>query len=145
VSAVAEKLDSRVPIGGVHPRQVALVWDRVEPILARVVKPHTGYSLESVLTELQLANMQLWVIGDFQGVVVTQIYVRPLHKVLWVQFLAGDHMQEWLDDWVETQDEYARSNDCKAIEFCGRHGWNKIRERHRDYKSMLTVFRKELD
>ena len=133
------------PIGGVMPNQVVAIWDRVEPLLARVVKPNTGYSLDSVLTALQLADMQLWVVGDFKGVVVTQIMVRPLHSVLWVQFIAGDHMKDWLGDWITVQEEFARHHGCAAIEFSGRKGWNKIHEQHREYKPVLTTFRRELE
>ncbi len=137
-----EQLDT--PIGGVPSDAVVQVWPKVEPLLQRVVKPYTGYSLDSVLTGLQLGAMQLWVIGDFQGVVVTQLIQRPLHSVLWVQFLAGDYMNEWLDDWITVQEEFARAHECVAIEFSGRKGWNKIHEKHREYKPMLTTFRREL-
>lgn len=132
------------PIGGVQPHQVMAVWDRVEPLLRKVVKPQTGYTLDAVLTEVQLGTMQLWIIGDFRAAILTAIQNRPLHRVLWVQFMAGEGMDEWLDDWIAVQEEYAQFNDCKAIEFSGRKGWNKIYNDHRDYRPVLTTFRKEL-
>lgn len=146
MAAVAEKIFDEIdtPIGGVPIPQIMAVWPKVEPLLRRVVIPTTGYDLGSVLTQLQMGYMQLWVIGDFQAVAVTQIQIRPLHKVLWSQFIAGDHADEWLDDWEVVQAEYARANDCVAVEFSGRPGWRKFQQKYREYKPVLTTYRKEL-
>ena len=81
-----------IPVGGVPSDKVMLVWDRVEPILARVVKPETGHSLDSVLSALQMAQMQLWVVGDFQGVVVTSVEQRPVQRVLFINFLCFENV-----------------------------------------------------
>lgn len=147
MSAKREEIFDEVTaaIGGVQAELLMPVWPKVEPVLRRAVKPVTGYTLESVLTELQTGHMQLWVVNDFQGVVITQIKVLPLHRVLWVMFMAGDHMDEWLDDWIAVQEAYARHNECVAVEFSGRQGWNKIAKRHREYKPTWTIFRRELD
>lgn len=131
-------------IGGVPSGLVMTVWPTVEPILKRVVLPESGHSMQSVLTELQLAKMQLWIIGEFQGVAVTSINILPLHNVLWAQFLAGDHMDDWLDDLIEMLEAYARHNNCASVEFSGRKGWNKIGEKHREYRPIRTVFRRVL-
>lgn len=140
--STAEQME--YPVGGVPSEKIMLVWDRVEPILARVVKEETGHSLQSVLTALQMSQMQLWVVGDFNGVVVTSVEQRPLHKVLFINFLAGYELNGWLDAWIDVLEDYARFNECVAIEFNGRKGWNKIGERHPEYKSTHTVFRREL-
>lgn len=135
--------DIDTPIGGVPPEHVIDVWERAEPVLARVVTPETGYSLETLLTELQMARMQLWVIGDFQAIVVTTIVPRPLHKILWLQFFVGDKMDEWLGDWVKVQDEFARFNNCVAVEACGRVGWDKAAKPF-GFERVFSVVRKEL-
>ena len=143
MSEAAQKQDG-LPIGGVPADKILLVWPKVEPLLKRVVKPNTGYALPHVLTELQLGRMQLWVIGDFQAVVVTMIQDRPLHKVLWTQFIAGENMDEWLSDWVAVQEDYARSMGCVAVEFCGRKGWGKVQKHHPQFKHVWTIYRCEL-
>lgn len=135
----------QTPIGGVPSHRIMDVWERVEPLFKRVVKPETGWSLRSLLTALQMGQFQLWVIGDFQAVVVTQVQDRPEQRVLWVQFIVGDDMQEWLDDWITVQEAFAREHDCAAVEFSGRKGWHKISEKqHEAYKPVLTIFRREL-
>ena len=134
------------PVGiyGVPSDQVMQVWHRLEGLLKRVVRPETGETPETVLTDIQMRRKQLWVINDFQGVVVTAILDRPAHRILFVPYMAGDHMNEWLDEWVATQEDYARDTGCVAIEFNGRRGWNKIGERFPEYKPRQTIFRREL-
>ena len=132
-----------VPIGGVLPEHVMLVWDKVEPMLARVVRPETGQSLDSVRSQLLSSHAQLWVVGDFQGVVITTIEDRPTQRVLFTPFLVGNNMAEWLDDWIAMQDEYARFHKCEAIEFSGRKGWGKFAETRPEWKPIRTIFRRE--
>jgi hypothetical protein len=141
VNAVAEQLAPEM--GGIPSTKVADVWLAVEPLLKRVVLPNTGHTLQSVMTALLLAKMQLWVIGSFKGVVVTEIQDRPAERVLFTLFIAGSDMREWLDDWCDLQDEYARHNGCAAVEFNGRKGWNKIGETRPEWKPIRTVFRRE--
>lgn len=148
MSAAAEHLvfdEIETPIGGVPADLVMRVWDKVTPILSRVVKPQTGYRLDDVLTRLQLAQWQLWVIGDFQAIAVTEIQVRPLHKVLWVQFIAGDRVDDWLEDWEAVLEAFAKANDCLAVEFNGRRGWHKFQHKFKDYKPVMTTYRREIE
>ena len=141
----AEQLEP-IPIGGVQSHQVMAVWDRVEPMLRRIVQPDTGHSIDSVLTGLQMAKMQLWVIGDFQGVVVTSIENRPSGQcIMAINYIVGHHMDEWLDEWIELQESYAKAHNCVAIEFAGRRGWKKALERWPEYKTSHTVYRRELN
>ena len=136
--------DIETPIGGVPPDMVMTVWDKWVPLLRRVVKPHTGYDLDSLLTALQLAKLQLWVIGDFKAVCVTEVQIRPLHPVMWCQFIVGDDVAEWIDDWEKVLAEFGRAHDCVAIEFSGRPGWKIFQERFRKYKPKLVTYRKEI-
>jgi hypothetical protein len=142
MASAAKQLES-IEMGGVPSDGVMNVWPGVEPLLRRVVTPDTGQTLQSVLTSLLMAKMQLWVIGNFQGVVITEIQDRPAERVLFTLYLAGEDMKAWLDDWCDLQDEYARHNGCAAVEFNGRKGWNKIGESRPEWKSIRTVFRRE--
>jgi hypothetical protein len=147
LSAVAENIFDEIdtPIGGVPSVEVMQVWHKVEPLLRRVVKPQTGYALEHVLMKLQLAHWQLWVMGDFQAVAITEIQNRPLHNVLWCQFVAGDNVDDWLDDWEKVQSEYAKAHNCVAVEWSGRRGWTKFKQKYgKIYKVVMTTYRKEL-
>lgn len=149
MAARAEDIFDQIetPIGGVPPEMVMSVWHKVEPMLRRAVRDDCGYTMDSLLNEIQMARIQLWVIDDFKGVVCTMIKVNPppVKPVLWVQFLAGQNMDDWLSDWKEVMEAFAIANGCGAVEFAGRKGWNKIHEKHREYKPKWTIFRRNLD
>ena len=135
----------KTPVGLVPVDKVPGVWRRIEPILARAVKPVTGQSTDSVLLEVLKGRFQLWVVGDLRGVVITQVQSRPTQRVVWIQFLAGDAMSEWLSDWIGVLEKYAVSLQCTAIEFNGRKGWHKISADYPEYKPIMTLFRKDLE
>ena len=143
MEAIEQAPESENQIGGVAPEHLMPIWAKIEPILARVVKPETGHSLDSVRMSLLSSHAQLWVVNDFQGVIVTTIEDRPTQRVLFTPFLAGDNMDEWLDDWIEVQDQYAQFHGCAAVEFSGRRGWNKIGESRPEWKPIRTIFRRE--
>lgn len=139
----AKHIDSNY-IGGVPAAKLMKIWDRLNPLLKRVVKEHTGYTPEHVLTELQLNKMQAWVVNDFQAVIITSVLQKPLHKVLFVPFLAGDNMDDWLGDMGDFLEELAIQRGCKAIEFEGRKGWGKINKHYPEYKPLRVTYRREL-
>ncbi len=139
---IFDELDNA--IGGVPADKVMSVWDRCVPLLRRVVKPHTGYDLDAVLLKVQLAHLQLWVINDFQAVCVTELQARPLGNVMWCQFIAGDNVEQWIDDWEKVIAEYGRAHNCDAVEFSGRPGWKAFQGKFRNYKPQLVTYRKEL-
>lgn len=139
----AEQQSQRTHIAGIPSVSVMEIWRSVEPILSRVVTKETGETLGSVLTALQTAKKQLWIVGTFQGAVITEIQDRPSERVLFVVFIAGDDMKSWMDDLAALLDEYAQANDCAAIEFNGRRGWNKIGESRPEWRAIRTVFRRE--
>ncbi len=139
---VFDELDNH--IGGVPPDMVMRVWERCVPLLRRVVKPETGYDLDSLLLSIQLARTQLWIVNDFQAVCVTEIHDRPLGSVMWGQFIAGDDVEQWIDDWETVISEFGKAKGCVAVEFSGRPGWKKFRDRFRDYKPYLVTYRKEI-
>lgn len=126
------------------PELVVRFWPRLERLLRSAVKPQTGYSLDSVLDALQMGHMQAWVIRDFKAVAVTSILQRPLHNVLWVQFLAGKHMDEWLPKLSKRLRKTAKELDCKAVEFAGRRGWSKINQNYPEYRPVFTIFRSDI-
>lgn len=141
----AAEQQPQYPIGMVPIAMLSQVWHRAEPILQRAVHDVSGFDMPSVLNELRAGNMQLWVVGDFTAVVVTAIHNRPLHRVLWVQFLAGDHMDAWLKYLGDVLHAAAEGLQCKAVEFCGRKGWGKINKHYPEFKPVWTIYRSEIN
>jgi len=132
------------PIFAVPTEHVALFWPRAEGLLRRVATRDSGYTLTSVMAELATGGLLLWSIRDFQAIACTKIVQRPTDKVLWVQFIAGDRMKEWVDDLVDVMETYAREYECTAIEACGRPGWKKLTSKFSAYKAPWTIYRRNL-
>jgi len=118
------------------------VWDWVEPLLSKVANKG-GFTSDSILTDVQMGQAQLWS-AEGLAVLVTRIVQRPMEKVLWVEWLSGERMDEWLDKWEEVQNEFAKANGCTAVEFQGRKGWHKLNKAYEDYRPLATIFRKDL-
>ena len=135
------------PIYALTPHDVVTLWDKIEPILAKAVVPETGWNTDAVLYAVQMGNVQLWLVGDFLGVVITEVQSRPIERVLWVQFMAGDgFLDEWVDAWIETQDEYARQMGCTAVEFQSpRKAWKRIQKRFPEHTSEYAIYRKRVE
>lgn len=132
-------------VGGVPTDKLGLVWHRVAPILETVLTPDTGINLDVVFREIATGSAQLWVVNDFQGVVVTHIVTRPLDKILRATWLAGTGMKAWLRDCEQELEKFARTHECDGISMQGRKGFRAYEKEFTDYKPAQTVYFKRLD
>ena len=121
---------TQATVRGVQPADVPAIWRRVEPILSRAIQNHTDESPGDVMLDILGERIQLWQINDYQAVCLTQIHVRPKAKVLWVYYVAGKGMADWLGELVQTLKAFAAYKGCSRLEFNGRLGWEKALERH---------------
>lgn len=129
----------------IHPGNIMRLWPRLRHNLQAVVKPQTGYNLDQVLTLLQTGAFQAWVIDDYKAVAVTYVVNRPLHNVLWVQFIAGKNADQWLKKLSKALRKAARKMDCKAVEFAGRRGWSRIKKDYPEFREIYYIFRCEVN
>lgn len=126
----------------VHPSNVRAMLQPVTALLESVAN-RRGYTVEKILEPVLEMNAELWVVGQFDGVVVTQIIQRPLERILWVDWLAGENAKDWLPEWEEVQRNFAQKAGCTAVEFSGRLGWKKYQD-VADFKPIATLYRQEL-
>jgi len=113
---------------GVAPDAVEGLWEQVAPILVKSLKyADSKYSLESIRHALIRRDMQLWmyVRDGIKACGVTQVVKYPEKKVCVFMFAVGEVLSEWIqfDSLIE---EWARDNQCDAIEIYGRPGWEKV-------------------
>ena len=145
--ANAETIEDKTQVYALLPAQVVELWANLEPLLAKAVQPETGWNTDAILYSCQMGQLQCWLVGDdFKGVVITEVQARPIERVLWVQFMAGKgFLGDWVEDWIEVQDAYAREMGCTAVEFQSpRKAWEKIRERFPEHTSEYAIYRKGL-
>ena len=82
-----------------EPEDVECVWDKVEPILARVVSRSEGeLETDDIFDLVAEGRMQLWVVVKDKEIIaalVTQIITYPQKKVLRLVSLAGEDFSKF--------------------------------------------------
>ena len=131
-------------VRGVPASQIPLVWHCVEPILSRAILKHTDEDANAALLDLMQEKSQLWVIGDFDAVCLTQINIRQTVKVLWIYYVAGDNLKDWIGELVKQLGAFAAFKGCTRLEFTGRLGWKRVLEKHGFGRTLMTM-RLDLD
>jgi len=129
-------------VEGILYTEAHKIWDRIAPWLQQALDViDTGYSTEDLLTEVQMRRKQCWLIND-KAVGITSLVKYPQWTKLVVEYLAGEGMNEWEDEWFTEMTRYAEAHGCKYIEVQGRKGWARIAKSRRDDVMSYTVSRK---
>ncbi len=55
---------------------------RLEGLIEKVMTPKTGWTPECLWNDIMLERVQLWVVGDYDGICTTNIEVRTLGRYL---------------------------------------------------------------
>ena len=126
------------------PDDVECVWDKVEPILARVVSRSEGeLETEDILDLVTEGRMQLWIVAEDKEIIaalVTQIITYPQKKVLRLVSLAGEDFNKF-KHFLDMVQSFAIRKGCTALELWGRKGWKKLLP---EWKSEYIVYTKDI-
>ena len=126
------------------PDDVECVWDKVEPILARVVSRSEGeLETEDILDLVTEGRMQLWIVAENKEIIaalVTQIITYPQKKVLRLVSLAGEDFNKF-KHFLDMVQSFAIRKGCTALELWGRKGWKKLLP---EWKSEYIVYTKDI-
>jgi hypothetical protein len=113
----------------VPPQYVPAIWEEAAPILQQALDRGNGEIWpEDIYERLLDARMQMVAVFEGEtmiGVVVTQVIQYPRKMAVRVEYLAGSHMPEWLDNLVQILDTRAEDLGVDWIEMRGRKGWAK--------------------
>lgn len=101
--------------------------DKVLHYLNKVLVKATEVTVESVLTNIQKGNSQLWLVTDKDvvGIVVTNLVTYPTTKRLLIHLCGGDGVKDWVHVINEIE-EWSKSKGLDGIEIQGRKGWLKL-------------------
>ena len=106
------------------------MWEKVVPLIRPALERYdSGFSERDVLRRLVVADMQLWVAGDYDAAVVTQILVMPQHKVCNLFAIGGIRMDGWMDEMEQAITDWSRKMGCKYLAGSGRKGWQRVTEK----------------
>ena len=126
------------------PDDVEYVWEKVEPILARVI-PHSEGELETddILDLVTEGSMQLWIVAENKEIIaalVTQIITYPQKRILRLVSLAGEDFDKF-KHFLDIVESFAIQKGCTALELWGRKGWKKLLP---EWNSEYIVYTKDI-
>lgn len=119
---------------------------KIHPLLFRIAETSDGFTVESLVQDIAEGNFVLWSIHDFKAIALTMLQVRPTQKVLFVPWLAGADMDDWVEDWLEHLKNHAKEAGADAVEFFGRPGYEKYKALRERYPATIlrNVYRMEV-
>jgi len=110
---------------GVQSSDIDKVWHSVLSLMRGVLKEEKDYSTDHIKYFCKQTRMQLWLIGNVDGFVITEISIYPMRKVLVASFGGGkDGKVDWLDV-MEDLKKLADAKGCETVRIYGRKGWIK--------------------
>lgn len=128
--------------------EVPRVWDLVSHMLKRATDLSQGrYGLRDLKAKILSGEFELWIIFDEAGEIVasvtTTMTAYPQVKMVSGQFLGGDRLADWRDDFCAKLESWAKDNGCASIELTGRAGWSKVLDGN-GYREVFRVYQRNL-
>ena len=135
-------------ISGIPSDRINEVWEKCEPYIEMGNgKRRDEMSVMDIYKRLSEARMQLWLIFDDDkeiiSVLTTEIIEYPRKTTCRIVTLGGQDLDLWVEELLETLEEWALENNCVAMETVCRKGFIKKLERF-GYENAYTVLVKEL-
>lgn len=151
VNGVAERFDPKeveLVISLVPVQAIPVIWDKVGHMLKRATDLSQGrYRLHDLKAKLLSGEFQLWVVMDgthkILAAITSTFTVYPQGKSLHGQFLGGDRLEDWKDDFCDIFKRWAYDNHCSMIEFTGRKGWSRVLEPN-GYREVFRTYQIDL-
>jgi hypothetical protein len=121
-----------VKVVALPPEIAALLWDDCRPHLERAIDEHPGETREC-LEELRRSVvggermiLQIWDAGEVLAVALLEFADMRDGRCLWVRYLGGHRMPEWIDELQRRLAEIGRGYGCAWVGLTGRQGWRKV-------------------
>ena len=111
-------------ITSLQPVEVFNNWDSIRPLVDRALKKEF-YDAEDLRRFCLNGVLRVYKIGDFKAVCTVELLTHPKKKTALVHTLAGEGMDEWLDDLIDILKKDAKDNGAEFLQVKGRRGWLK--------------------
>lgn len=116
----------------VRPAEAARYWHVFEPMFETVTKETRGcYATVDVLREILNGQQVMWAVwdkerGTIDAVMTTAIINHPGRRTCRIVYVAGERMGEWLTEFREKVEQYAKEQGATALEGNFRRGWLRV-------------------
>ena len=125
----------------VAPEDIDTIWDDVEGLIKKASDDLLNYI--DIYKLLREGTFLLWIITDDNNAIVTAMTLMfqkyPRDTSLRIVTCGGEKMKEWLNEFLEKIEVFAKDRGCSYIDIDGRSGWSKVLK---DYKVEYYTLRK---
>ena len=139
---------SRVFATPVLPSDLDVFLPDIRKLLGKAIERHNrDVGIEDVISDLYAGRSVVWVvyIGDTLVAAITTSIVRhPRRKVLFIEFMGGSRMKEWMEYVLEMLAHVAKETGLEAIHADGRKGFERYCARQSAFKPKSTRYEMEL-
>lgn len=115
--------------------EVQRVWPKIRQFVIGVEEVSDGRTtVTEIFSDIMEGKMLLWVIfehnieavnTEFMAFACTSIREYPKKRMLFIDYIGGDHMDKWLGNLNETLSTFGASQECDGLEAVGRRGWER--------------------
>ena len=127
----------------VAPEDIDTIWDDVEGLIKKASDDLLNYI--DIYKLLREGTFLLWIITDENNAIVTAMTLMfqkyPRDTSLRIVTCGGEKMKEWLNEFLEKIEVFAKDRGCSYIDIDGRSGWSKVLK---DYKVEYYTLRKKI-
>lgn len=116
----------KVEIMPVPPNHLEGLWEPAYKMLEKAIARNDGFLPEDVFNAIMRGNMTLWlavVDNVVKGAMVTQIVTYPRKRTVFLLFMGGEEMKEWLTEMEREIVNYANAIGAQDIESLARKGF----------------------
>ena len=93
------------------------ILERTRPLLEKLITPKHDQTVETSIMDLYRGDTLLWVVGDFDAMLITRMFRRGAKKILSVDLMAGSKLAEWFPEWTKIETHFAKAHGCDKVEF----------------------------
>ena len=108
----------------VPTNEITKVWDRIEPLVDKVIPYTYGRMLTvDVLHSLITNQYHLWIIykdeKEIEAIAITEFMKYPRKTVLLINFISGDNLDDWIKELDKTLVKFSKESGCDFLEALG--------------------------
>lgn len=131
-------------IGLVTPESLDLVWAALRPKILKAlsVGAGTNQTEEHYKGSIKSGSMQMWAVHEGEKVIgggILSLNEMPRGKVVFIEMLAGERMNEWLDEIESLVKRYATEVGATTIEASCRPGLVKKLTRWQPIATLMRL------